>query len=144
MSLYEFIFGRPDPNPRIVDHPRLGKLEFDGESYWIGKVVAEGFQLKISLDWEGDTFLQEHAEICVWVIDNFAELHKKAQTKLRQTVDEYKIPVDLEFIPNEVLWIWNDEHHQGFSIRFNDNHDEYKLWRVGFQDGEPLNCGYDD
>jgi hypothetical protein len=144
MSWYEFIFGKPEPNPTVIEHPRLGTLTFDGENFWLGNVIADDFPLEIVLDWEGNAFPAGQDEICLWVIDNFAEIHKRAQVKLTDYLVQYCIPIELRFTPNEILWMWKEEAKKRFTIGFTDNQDENKLWRVEFLDLEPINCGYDD
>lgn len=145
MSLFDLLFRAPaESESRVIEHPRLGTLEFDGENFWLGNIVVDGFPLEITLDWQGNGFPPGHDAICVWVIDNFSEINQKAQERLRKTVQDYKSPVDLTFTPSEILWIWNDGPAKHFTIRFNDDHDEYKLWRVEFRDLETVGCGYDD
>jgi hypothetical protein len=127
-----------------IQHPKLGRLVYEEEGYWTGRASFGEYKIEFSIDGNETGIDAGLDEICVEALNHFFEFNKKALALLRQTVSDYGIPVPLEFAPFEIIWIWKEENKEGFTIRFNDNQDPYKLWRVEFENGEPINCGYDD
>jgi hypothetical protein len=144
MTWFDSLFGKTVSKQIQIEHPEFGTLTYNPDGWWDGKTQAAGFDLELSIDGDENGLGEGLDEICGDVLNRFPQYHARALIKLDQTVSEYKIPIALEFTPFEILWIWKDSQKDGFAIRFNDNDDEYKLWRVEFENGEPIGCGYDD
>lgn len=144
MACFDFLFKKTNKKKLQIEHPELGTLTYDPDGWWNGKTSTNGYELELSIDGDETGVGFGLDEICVDVLRRFAEFKAKALIKLNQTVLEYKIPIALEFTPFQIMWIAKESTNVCFAIGFNDNHDQYKLWRVEFENGEPVGCGYDD
>lgn len=143
MGLFDFLKDKTLKTDLVIQHPRLGRLTYQEEGWWEGQTSVDDYVIEFSINGNENGLDNGLDEICIQVTDGFSEFHEKAITLLNQTVLAYKIPVSLNFVPFEILWIWKESNKEGFTIRFNDNSDPNKLWRVAFENGEAINCGYD-
>jgi hypothetical protein len=144
MGFFDFLHDKTSKTNLEIQHPGLGRLIYEDDGWWMGQVVLDGLEIEITIDGDENGIDAGLDEICIKVLNHFPEFHEKAQEKLKQTVLDYKILISLKFTPYGIFNIWSEVNNERFTIGFNDNHEPYKLWRVEFENGKAIGCGYDD
>jgi hypothetical protein len=144
MGFFDFLRDKTSGTNLEMQHSEFGRLIYEEDGWWTGQVILDGREIEITIDGNERGINAGLDEICVNVLNHFPEFHEKAQVKLKQTVLDCKIPISLEFAPYAIFNIRKEVEQERFTIGFNDNHDPYKLWRVEFENGIAIGCGYDD
>ena len=145
MGVFSWLFRAPEPPPTPIDHPVLGRIECRPEEGW----------------WEGTRSVRDHLILRFSVSGTRRGPDDALVGPLEQTLQDWatielKIHAFLEprlvgfpqakvqdFTPTDVVYLWPGKPDH-FWVDLSMAGDEYAIWRIEFEQGEPKYLGRDD
>lgn len=126
-----------------MEHPTLGLLKWDGESYWSGSRTIDGNIIEFFVDGTEESVFQDPAEYCSVILDNFATYLDQALNAIASSESISIIEARQRFRPTEVFSVSKEENAALFYLGFADKGDEFALWRVQFDNDVATYVGCD-
>lgn len=125
-------------------HPTLGAVEFEDEGWWRGETKVGDRTIEFFIPDEGNGIDETQADYCIERLSRFDDVLQDAVCLMSSKLDLSEAAVLDRFKPTELWGFSQVRGERLFNLSFADAHDEYKLWRVQFNDEKAKYLGYDD
>ena len=126
-----------------MEHPELGMLNWDGESYWSGSRTIDGNRIEFFVDGTEESIFSEPAEYCAVILNRFAIYLESALDEIASTEAISIIDARQRFRPTQVFSISKEKNGTFFYLELADKEDEFALWRIQFENDVATYVGCD-
>lgn len=127
-----------------LDHPTLGVVEFEDEGWWRGETKVGDRTIKFFIPDDGKGIDEAQADYCIERLTRFDDVLQDAVCLMSSKLDLSEAAVLDRFKPTELWGFSRVRGERLFYLSFADANDEYKLWRVQFNNEKATYLGYDD
>ena len=140
------IFKNPEPDIKVIDHPDLGRLEWEPEDWWKGSFSHRGSHFAIFLAGH-DAPDPVSVQKCKEAIHSFDDIKKRVEHLVSATLSRYShMTADIsveDFVIESLSFLWPQKPDYCM-IFFTNEKDKDGLWKCEMTNCQPQYLTRDD